>query len=53
MATATDPVCGMLSDPRQAAAQAVHDGFAYSFCSEACRCTFVGNPEAFVGADEG
>jgi Cu+-exporting ATPase len=52
MATVTDPVCGMQFDSRQAAAQAVHDGVAYYFCSEECRDTFLEDPEQFVEAGD-
>ena len=48
MAAVTDPVCGMEFDQSQAAAQTVHEGVAYSFCSEECRQTFEDDPEAFV-----
>ncbi|MCC6208904.1 MAG: YHS domain-containing protein [Gammaproteobacteria bacterium] len=31
-----DPVCGMLMGPKQAAAQRVHEGRTYYFCSTEC-----------------
>ena len=48
MATVTDPVCGMQIDSSQAAAQAMHDGKAYFFCSEGCRKIFLENPDQYV-----
>ncbi|MCC6704154.1 MAG: YHS domain-containing protein [Thermomicrobiales bacterium] len=52
MATVTDPVCGMQIDSSQAAAQTVHDGKAYFFCSEECRKIFLENPEAYINQHE-
>lgn len=52
MATVTDPVCGMQIDTSEAAAQTIHEGQAYFFCSEDCRRTFEENPEEFVGRDQ-
>ena len=52
MATVTDPVCGMQIDTSEAAAQTIHGGQAYFFCSEDCRRTFEENPEEFVGRDQ-
>ena len=51
MATVTDPVCGMQFDQSQAAAQTVHEGTAYYFCSEECRRTFEEDPAEFVGGE--
>ncbi len=50
MATVTDPVCKMQIDSTQAAAQAMHDGKAYFFCSEECQKMFVENPEMYINA---
>lgn len=50
MATVTDPVCNMQIDSSQAAAQAVHDGKAYFFCSDECRKLFLKNPEMYLNA---
>jgi len=43
-----DPVCGMSVNPAKAAAQVVHEGQTYCFCSLACRDQFVADPKAFV-----
>lgn len=49
MATATDPVCGMQVDPRQAAGESEYQGTTYYFCSPGCKRQFDRNPEQFVG----
>ena len=49
MATVKDPVCGMEIDSSQAAAQTIHEGQAYYFCSTECREEFERNPEQYVG----
>ncbi len=48
-----DPVCGMAVDPRTAAAQVVHEGRTYSFCSLACRDRFVKQPSRYLSAAHG
>lgn len=45
-----DPVCGMAVDPRTAAAQAVHEGRTYSFCSLTCRDRFVKQPSRYLSS---
>lgn len=47
---ATDPVCGMTVEVAEACHTVEYDGHAYYFCSEACRTTFVANPEHFAQA---
>ena len=49
MATVKDPVCGMEIDSNQAAAQTIHEGQAYYFCSTECREEFERNPKQYVG----
>lgn len=39
--TVTDPVCGMLLTPEKAVAHEEHEGWAYSFCSDACHQLFL------------
>ena len=43
-----DPVCGMSIDPHRAAAQVVHEGQTYFFCSLSCRDQFVADPKAYL-----
>ncbi|OFW55331.1 MAG: copper-translocating P-type ATPase [Actinobacteria bacterium RBG_16_70_17] len=43
-----DPVCGMSVDPDKAAAQVVHQGQTYYFCSPSCRDQFAANPGAYL-----
>ena len=43
-----DPVCGMSIDPNKAAAQVVHGGQTYYFCSLSCRDQFVANPNSYL-----
>ena len=45
-----DPVCGMIVNPKAAAAAAVHDGSTYYFCSTECRDKFDKAPDKYVGA---
>ena len=42
------PVCGMSVDPDKAAAQVVHQGQTYYFCSPSCRDQFAANPGAYL-----
>jgi Cu+-exporting ATPase len=49
MATATDPVCGMEVDPRQAAGTSEYEGTTYYFCSVGCKRQFDKHPEEYVG----
>jgi len=45
---ATDPVCGMRVDEKQAAATVERAGQAYYFCSEACHKAFTASPEKYL-----
>ena len=45
-----DPVCGMMVDPKNAAAAAVRDGTTHYFCSTSCRDKFEQAPEKYVRA---
>lgn len=51
MATAEkvkDPVCGMLIDPKTAAATRVHEGTTYYFCSPGCAKAFEADPKKHI-----
>ena len=45
-----DPVCRIALDPDQDLPRESHRGFQYTFCSERCRSTFLGDPEAVLDA---
>jgi len=45
---ATDPVCGMKIDEKQAAAKVELAGQVYYFCSDACHKAFTANPEKYI-----
>jgi YHS domain-containing protein len=47
-----DPVCGMVVDPRTAAAQAVYGGQRYYFCCPGCRTVFERDPERYLSTAE-
>src|SRR5450432_3764366 len=50
--TVRDPICGMVVDPKDAAAVAERGGETFYFCSEHCRQKFVGGettPSSVVG----
>jgi Cu+-exporting ATPase len=49
MAKEKDPVCGMMVDTKEAAAEFSYGGTEYYFCSTQCRDTFVADPETYVG----
>lgn len=51
---ATDPVCGMKVDEKQAAAKVVYEGKTYYFCSESCHKTFTAEPTKYAkpGGDQ-
>jgi hypothetical protein len=42
-----DPVCGMEVSPRSAAAELMHGGQRFYFCSPGCRDRFLQNPDGF------
>src|ERR1700730_10181257 len=43
-----DPVCGMTVDPHRAAAQSVHHGRSFYFCSQGCAARFDASPQKFL-----
>ncbi len=45
---ATDPVCGMKVDEKQAAAKVIYEDKTYYFCSESCHKTFTAEPAKYV-----
>lgn len=47
---ATDPVCGMTVDEKQAAAKTNHQGETYYFCSAHCHGAFTAAPEKYLKA---
>jgi trehalose/maltose hydrolase-like predicted phosphorylase/YHS domain-containing protein len=49
VASVADPVCGMVIEPRAAAATTTHDGTIYYFCSRACQERFQADPQARAG----
>ena len=46
-----DPVCGMTVRPESAAAQAVHGGKTWYFCSQGCQRKFAADPAAYATPD--
>src|SRR5262249_29463725 len=48
MNMATDPVCGMVVEPHQAAGTEVYNGRMYAFCSPHCLEKFRADPEQYV-----
>ena len=45
---ATDPVCGMVVEPHQAAGTEVYNGVTYAFCSPHCLEQFRADPGQYV-----
>lgn len=45
---AKDPVCGMVVDERQAAANVEHRGSLYYFCSARCHQIFSADPRKYL-----
>ena len=45
-----DPVCGMMVDPRSAAAQTGFEAHTYYFCSSACLDRFEKDPARYASA---
>ena len=45
---ATDPICSMTVDPKNAAGKHEYDGQTYYFCSQHCMTQFKKDPERFV-----
>jgi xanthine dehydrogenase accessory factor len=50
---ATDPVCAMTVDIKDAAHTAIHEGQTYYFCCGGCREQFVADPARFLRATAG
>lgn len=46
--TAKDPVCGMMIDPSEAAAQSAYQGRTYYFCAPECKVAFDREPEKYA-----
>ncbi len=44
-----DMVCGMLVDPKNAAAKSEYKGQTYYFCFHGCKQVFDKNPERYIG----
>ena len=49
---ATDPICGMTVDPKNAAGKHEYDGQTYYFCSQHCVTQFKKDPERFLKPGE-
>ncbi len=46
---ATDPVCGMIIDVKDAVATSKYKGKTYHFCADACKEDFDKDPESYIG----
>lgn len=44
-----DPVCGMMVDPKSAAARSEYQGQTYHFCAPGCKKAFDQDPEKYAG----
>lgn len=47
-----DLVCGMIIDPKTAAATSEYEGKTYYFCARGCKIAFDKNPEKYVQDEE-
>jgi Cu+-exporting ATPase len=45
---ATDPVCGMQVDEKNAPARSTYKGVTYYFCSNQCKETFTADPQRYA-----
>ena len=45
-----DPVCGMMIDPKTAAATRVYEGKTYHFCAQGCARDFDADPKKYISA---
>jgi len=45
---ATDPVCNMKIDPKDAVDSVEHEGTTYYFCSQDCAESFREEPEDYI-----
>lgn len=43
-----DPVCGMMVEPKKAAATSEYKGKTYYFCSRGCKVAFDRDPEKYL-----
>lgn len=48
-----DLVCGMMIDPKTAAATSEYKGKTYYFCAKGCKLSFDKNPEKYVNPQAG
>src|SRR6516165_8252437 len=46
----TDPICGMIVEPEQAAGSCAYKGQTYYFCSQHCLAKFKEDPDKFLKA---
>lgn len=47
-----DVVCGMMIDPRTAAATSEYGGQTYYFCARGCKVAFDRDPEKYIQGQE-
>jgi len=47
-----DLVCGMMVDPKTAAATSEFNGKKYYFCARGCKLAFDKNPEKYVKGEQ-
>ncbi|MCC7531864.1 MAG: heavy metal translocating P-type ATPase [Candidatus Melainabacteria bacterium] len=47
-----DPICGMTVEPQSAAAEHVHEGKKYFFCSVLCKEKFQADPHKYLHPDQ-
>ncbi len=50
VAEVKDLVCGMMIDPKTAAATRVHEGTTYYFCAQGCAKAFEADPKKYIAA---
>jgi Cu+-exporting ATPase len=48
-ATVKDVVCGMMVDPKKAAATRQYEGKTYYFCAQGCAKAFEADPKKYLG----
>ena len=46
-----DLICGMMIDPKTAAATSEYKGKTYYFCAKGCKVAFDKNPEKYVAGE--
>ena len=47
-----DLVCGMMIDPKTAAATSEHEGKTYYFCARGCKVAFDKDPQKYIKGQE-